>query len=194
MNTETITRPSISPAEPNISAAELEAQHERSKNFRVFPRQIEKMNEMYRLPAHGLPVLPKDPVKQLANFKDILAEEVNEIDDIIEMLNNFPDLRNSPEETDEQWQKRKNLAVMTAIADLLGDVIVFCRSEALKFGIPLEDILNIIMESNFSKLGADGKPIYDERNKVQKGPAYYKPEPKISALLNGGPGVLQGEW
>lgn len=45
-------------------------------------------------------------------------------------------------------------------------------------------ILDIIMASNFSKLGADGKPIYDDRGKVLKGPGYWKPEPKISAYLS----------
>jgi hypothetical protein len=41
------------------------------------------------------------------------------------------------------------------------------------------------MESNFSKLGADGQPIYDERGKVMKGPSYWKPEPRIRSLLDG---------
>jgi hypothetical protein len=50
------------------------------------------------------------------------------------------------------------------------------------------------MKSNFSKLGADGKPIYDERNKVQKGPLYFKPEPEITKLLNAGAGIQQGNW
>ena len=70
-----------------------------------------------------------------------------------------------------------------AIADLLGDVIVYCRSEALKYGIPLEEVLSIIMDSNESKLGADGKPIYDANGKFLKGPNYWKPEPKIKELL-----------
>jgi hypothetical protein len=39
------------------------------------------------------------------------------------------------------------------------------------------------MQSNFSKLGEDGKPIYDERGKVMKGGNYWKPEPKISEIL-----------
>jgi predicted HAD superfamily Cof-like phosphohydrolase len=69
------------------------------------------------------------------------------------------------------------------MADLLGDVIVYCRSEALKYGLPLEDVLDIIMDSNESKLGADGKPIYDANGKFLKGPDYWKPEPKIKALL-----------
>jgi predicted HAD superfamily Cof-like phosphohydrolase len=69
------------------------------------------------------------------------------------------------------------------LADLLGDIQVYCASEMRKFGLPQDDVLSIIMQSNFSKLGADGKPIYDERGKVQKGPGYWKPEPKISAML-----------
>ena len=73
--------------------------------------------------------------------------------------------------------------VLTAIADLLGDVIVYCRSEALKYGLPLEDVLDVIMDSNESKLNADGNPIYDANGKFLKGPNYWKPEPRIKALL-----------
>ena len=51
------------------------------------------------------------------------------------------------------------------------------------FGIGLTPILQIIMESNKSKLGADGQPIYDGNGKFLKGPNYWKPEPKIRALL-----------
>ena len=74
-------------------------------------------------------------------------------------------------------------ALLTEMSDWLGDIVVYCASEARRWGLPLNNILSIIMESNFSKLGADGEPIYDERGKVMKGPHYWKPEPKISALL-----------
>jgi predicted HAD superfamily Cof-like phosphohydrolase len=73
--------------------------------------------------------------------------------------------------------------IAVAIADLLGDIVVYCRSEALKYGLPLEDVLDVIMDSNESKLGADGKPIYDGNGKFLKGPNYWKPEPRIKALL-----------
>ena len=73
--------------------------------------------------------------------------------------------------------------IAVAIADLLGDIMVYCRSEALKYGLPLEDVLDVIMDSNESKLGADGKPIYDANGKFLKGPDYWKPEPRIKALL-----------
>jgi hypothetical protein len=50
--------------------------------------------------------------------------------------------------------------------------------------LPLDRVLKVIMESNFSKLGADGQPIYDQRGKVMKGPHYWKPEPRIKEILS----------
>ena len=132
-----------------------------------FAERIALMNEMYRLPKHSVPTIPADVADRLGKFKITLRDEVNEIDEIIDAA------RNGASATD--------LAV--AIADVLGDIIVYCRSEALKYGLPLEDVLNVIMDSNESKLGADGKPIYDENGKFLKGPGYWKPEPKIRELL-----------
>lgn len=125
------------------------------------------MNAMYKLPSYATPVLPSDPADRLRKFKATLMDEVNEIDEIVAECEN----------------KEADIDVLVAIADLLGDVIVYCRSEALKYGIPLEDVLSVIMDSNESKLGADGKPIYDSNGKFLKGPDYWKPEPKIKELL-----------
>ena len=112
----------------------------------------------------------------MKNFKSILSEEVEEINDIIE------NYEKSLEENKEIG-KEKEIELMTDISDVLGDLVVYIRSEATKYGIGLEETLDIIMQSNFSKLGEDGKPIYDERGKVMKGPNYWKPEPKIKELL-----------
>ena len=135
----------------------------------TFARRIAAMNAMYRLPAHEKPTLPQDPADRLRKFKATLLDEVNEIDEIVEAAKNGASA----------------LETTVAIADLLGDIIVYCRSEALKYGIPLEDVLDIIMDSNESKLGADGKPIYDANGKFLKGPNYWKPEPRIRDLLAG---------
>lgn len=132
-----------------------------------FARRIAAMNAMYKLPASDRPVLPEDVSGRLAKFKATLLDEVHEIDEIVALARNG----GSP------------LEILVAMADLLGDVIVYCRSEALKYGLPLEDVLDIIMDSNESKLGADGKPIYDANGKFLKGPNYWKPEPKIRMLL-----------
>lgn len=132
-----------------------------------FAKRIALMNSMYRLPANPTPALPADVADRLQKFKATLSDEVNEIDDIISLANGGA----SP------------VDVAVAIADLLGDVIVYCRSEALKYGLPLEDVLDVIMDSNESKLGEDGNPIYDANGKFLKGPRYWKPEPKIRELL-----------
>src|SRR5271168_4594517 len=46
--------------------------------------------------------------------------------------------------------------ILVMLADWLGDMTVYNRSEALKYGIPLESVLACIMGSNFTKLGDDG--------------------------------------
>lgn len=132
-----------------------------------FAARIAQMNAMYKLPAHEKPTIPADVVERLQKFKATLLDEVHEIDEIVAQA--------------KAGAAPLDLAV--AIADLLGDVIVYCRSEALKYGIPLEAVLQVIMDSNASKLGADGKPIHDANGKFLKGPNYWKPEPKIRALL-----------
>ena len=137
---------------------------------KAFAQRIAAMNAMYKLPARDNPALPDDVAGRLAKFKATLMDEVHEIDGIVALANSGA----VPAD------------ILVAIADLLGDVIVYCRSEALKYGLPLEDVLDIIMDSNESKLGADGKPIYDANGKFLKGPGYWKPEPKIKALLERG--------
>lgn len=132
-----------------------------------FPERIAAMNAMYRLPAHDRPTLPADIADRLVKFKATLLDEVHEIDEISRLAKNGGD----------------PVDVAVAIADLLGDIIVYCRSEALKYGLPLEEVLDVIMDSNESKLGADGKPIYDANGKFLKGPDYWRPEPRIKALL-----------
>lgn len=132
-----------------------------------FSQRIAAMNAMYRLPANDGPTLPADVADRLVKFKATLLDEVHEIDEIVTLSKNGA----------------AAIDVAVAIADLLGDIMVYCRSEALKYGLPLEEVLDLIMDSNESKLGADGKPIYDANGKFLKGPNYWRPEPKIKALL-----------
>ena len=68
------------------------------------------------------------------------------------------------------------------LADWLGDIMVYAASEMRRFGLPINETLSIIMQSNFSKLGEDGKPIIKE-GKVMKGPGYWRPEPKLRELI-----------
>jgi len=137
---------------------------------------IRRFNDLYKLPSNETPtVLPAERIRQ---FQNILAEEVEEGTDLAAK---YDKLAAQPGGLDEAAR----LEVLSDIADWLGDIVVYCASEARRWGLPLDNVLSIIMESNFSKLGADGRPIYDERGKVMKGPHYWKPEPKIKEHLAG---------
>ncbi len=138
-----------------------------------FAEIITEFNSMYKLPVSDKPML--QPIERLQNFKNILTEEVNEVDEIIEKYKHFSESGAIGE--------HEKVELLTDLSDWLGDMVVYIRSESAKFGIDLEKTLDIIMQSNLSKLSADGKPIYDERGKVLKGPNYWKPEPKIAELI-----------
>ena len=141
--------------------------------IRSFEGQIHYFNGMYKLPIAASPsikpaTLKALPAERLRKFKETLLKEVEEVDDIISMLAD-------PNVSD--------IDVLTAIADWLGDITIYCASEAVKYGLPMKEILRIIMQSNFSKLQADGTVKYDENGKVEKGPGYWKPEPLLKDML-----------
>jgi hypothetical protein len=76
--------------------------------------------------------------------------------------------------------------ILVDLADWLGDIMVYCRSEAMKFGLPLESVLEAIMGSNFTKLPASGIPIHDENGKFLKDMSnFVPPEPAIKTILFG---------
>lgn len=139
-----------------------------------FYKDIEKFNKIYKLPLNEKPTLLE--VKRVRNFQNILAEEVEEGGDLAAKYEQIVAEKGRLDANDK-------LAILTEMADWLGDIVVYCASEAKRWGIPMEKVLAVIMQSNFSKLDAEGNPIYDERGKVMKGPDYWKPEPKIREIL-----------
>ena len=62
------------------------------------------------------------------------------------------------------------------VADALTDILYVAYGAGHAFGIDLDECKNEVQESNMSKLGPDGKPIYNESGKVMKGPNYFKPD------------------
>ncbi len=61
-------------------------------------------------------------------------------------------------------------------ADALTDLLYVTYGAGHAFGINLDDCFNEVQNSNMSKLGTDGKPIYNEAGKVMKGLNYFKPD------------------
>ena len=64
------------------------------------------------------------------------------------------------------------------VADALTDILYVTYGAGHAFGINLDDCFSEVQRSNMSKLGKDGKPIYNEHGKVMKGPNYFKPDLK----------------
>tara|TARA_Y100001970_G_scaffold196348_1_gene238732 strand:- start:1857 stop:2228 length:372 start_codon:yes stop_codon:yes gene_type:complete len=62
------------------------------------------------------------------------------------------------------------------VADALTDILYVTYGAGHAFGIDLDACFDEVQNSNMSKLGADGKPIYNESGKVMKGPNYFKPD------------------
>ena len=62
------------------------------------------------------------------------------------------------------------------VADALTDILYVTYGAGHAFGINLDDCFTEVQNSNLSKLGSDGKPIYNEFGKVMKGPNYFKPD------------------
>ena len=98
------------------------------------------------------PQFPNDKTMQL-RF-DLIKEELNEL---------------------ENAMKAKNLQ---EIADALTDILYVTYGAGYAYGINLDKCFKEVQRANMSKLGDDGKPIYNEKGKVMKGPDYLAPNLK----------------
>ena len=87
------------------------------------------------------------------------------------------------EENDEYKEACWN-GDLVEIADALGDQLYILCGTILKHGLQhkIEEVFSEIQRSNMSKLGSDGKPIFREDGKIQKGPGYSQPD--INKILS----------
>ena len=85
---------------------------------------------------------------------DLIKEELNEL---------------------EYAMKTKNLK---EIADALTDILYVTYGAGFAYGIDLDKCFKEVQRANMSKLGEDGKPIFNEKGKVMKGPNYREPDLK----------------
>ena len=85
---------------------------------------------------------------------DLIKEELNEL---------------------EYAMKTKNLK---EIADALTDILYVTYGAGFAYGIDLDKCFKEVQRANMSKLGEDGKPIFNEKGKVMKGPNYREPNLK----------------
>ena len=99
-------------------------------------------------------------IKEKANFPD---EKITSLryDLIIEEV----------KELEEAIKKRD----IKEVADALTDILYVTYGAGHSFGINLDKCFQEVQNSNMRKLGEDGKPIYNDKGKVMKGPNYFKP-------------------
>ena len=78
------------------------------------------------------------------------------------------------EELDELQEAMKNNDLLE-VADALTDILYVTYGAGHAFGIDLDKCFDEVQNSNMSKLGENGEPIYNDSGKVMKGPNYFKP-------------------
>jgi len=123
--------------------------------------RICRMNQLFNLPTNAL--LTDQGNERLSTFENIMHKELTELDDVRRM--------------------KPGLDRFVAMADLLGDIIVYTMSEAERWGIPVIEVVHMIMDSQDTKL-VDGKPVMSpDGSKFDKGPNYVPPEAMIRQLL-----------
>ena len=79
------------------------------------------------------------------------------------------------EELDE-FREAVKIKDIKEVADALTDILYVTYGAGHAFGIDLDSCFQEVQNSNMSKLGDDGKPIYNDQGKVMKGPKYFKPD------------------
>ena len=95
---------------------------------------------------------PENKIVQLRI--DLIEEELNELKEAI---------------------KKKDIV---EVADALTDILYVTDGAGHSFGVNLDECFDEVQRSNMSKLGEDGKPIYNDSGKVMKGPNYFAPNLK----------------
>jgi len=113
--------------------------------------------------------------KSVKKFMETFGQEIREKasfpDDKITSLR-YDLIKEELEELKEAMDNRD----IKEVADALTDILYVTYGAGHAFGIDLDKCFDEVQNSNMSKLGSDGKPIYNDMGKVMKGPNYFKPD------------------
>ena len=108
-------------------------------------------------------------------FMSTFGQEVKKKSELSSEKTNFLRLSLIQEELEELTKAIKENDILE-VADALTDILYVTYGAGHSFGINLDKCFDEVQKSNMSKLGKDGKPIYNEHGKVMKGPDYFKPD------------------
>ena len=109
--------------------------------------------------------------KFMETFGQEIKEKASFPDDKITSLR-YDLIKEELEELKEAMDKKD----IKEVADALTDILYVTYGAGHAFGIDLDKCFEEVQNSNMSKLGSDGKPIYNDKGKVMKGPNYFKPD------------------
>lgn len=138
--------------------------------------RVGEFHRSFSLPVEALPVVPDDRTVRLR-----LALLLEEFHELAEATCQSPDadqqaFLDTLAKARAQLEGLKGFDVdLVEVADALTDINYVTYGAGHTFGIDLDATCEEVHRSNMSKLGADGKPVKDERGKVLKGPAYSPP-------------------
>ena len=108
-------------------------------------------------------------------FMDTYGQEVKDKAEFSDAKTNKLRIDLIKEELEELTQALNDKNLLE-VADALTDILYVTYGAGHAFGIDLDKCFDEVQNSNMSKLGEDGKPIYNESGKVMKGPNYFKPD------------------
>ena len=119
----------------------------------------------------------------MSNFKDVKTF-METFGQIVRTKPQFPDEKTMwlrydliKEELMELEQAMKTQD-LKEVADALTDILYVTYGAGYAYGIDLDKCFKEVQRANMSKLGTDGKPIYNDKGKVMKGPNYSEPNLK----------------
>ncbi|MEY4461180.1 MAG: hypothetical protein ACO27L_02680 [Schleiferiaceae bacterium] len=121
---------------------------------------VSEFHRIYEVPVASAPVAL--PSSELVNLRHRLMAEEN-----------------------DEYLEAAQAGNLVEVADALGDQLYILCGTIITHGMQhvIEDVFREIHQSNLSKLGADGRPLYREDGKVMKGPNYFRPD--IASVLAG---------
>ena len=114
-------------------------------------------------------------------FMETYGQEIKDKASLSDVKTNKLRIDLIKEELDELTEAMQDENLLE-VADALTDILYVTYGAGHAFGIDLDKCFEEVQNSNMSKLGGDGKPIYNEAGKVMKGPNYFKPD--LSKYLN----------
>ena len=113
--------------------------------------------------------------QKVKNFMETFGQEVKSRPSFSSNKINILRYNLIKEELDE-FKQALDKNDLLEVADALTDILYVTYGAGHAFGINLDACFEEVQNSNMSKLGYDGKPIYNDQGKVMKGPNYFKPD------------------